>query len=471
MVKKIAAFMQAHQMVHTGDHISVGLSGGADSVCLFLVLEELRHTMGFTMSAVHVEHGIRGKESIEDMEFACRLCGRYRIPFACRTYPVAELAKEQGLSIEEAGRNIRYEAFEAERQRYEKEAAARGGAAKTAVAHHGDDNAETMLFHLCRGSGIEGLAGIWPVRGAMIRPMLCVTRKEIECFLKERGQEYRTDATNTDLCYSRNRIRSRVMPELALLNEASVAHMNCLSEDIREISAYLQQEVDQVLKKYMEKTEDKTIRFCTEGLCKMPPFLQKRVMLGLMEAAAGSRKDFTREHAAALLAIAGGQTGRKMSLPYGILAQNSYGTLLLSPQGKERKETEASAFPVEGMEGKISFLHGVFWYRVLAVSKKDVKIPKNLYTKWFDYDKIKNRLYLRTRRPGDYFVLDAQGRRQKLKDYWINEKVPRFQRDQIPLLAEGSHILWAAGYRISAYYKITEDTKRVLEVQFMEEEE
>ncbi|MCI8634965.1 MAG: tRNA lysidine(34) synthetase TilS [Eubacterium sp.] len=470
MLKKIAAYMQKYQMVKAGDHICVGVSGGADSVCLFLVLEELRHTMGFSLSVIHIEHGIRGMESLDDMCFVKRLAESYGVLFVSKSYPVEEMAKEQGISVEEAGRAARYEAFEEERKRFGLICNTQGGAVKTAVAHHGDDNAETMLFHLCRGSGLDGLAGIRPVRGAIIRPLLCVTRKEIEYFLKEQKQEYCTDATNSDIRYSRNRIRNCIMPQLAAINEASTAHMNLLAQDLLEISAFLRREVDKVLEERMEKKGERTFCFQTEGFFEYPSFLQKQVMLGLMEKACGSRKDITREHAVSLLSLACGQTGRRISLPYGIAAENSYGLLLLFPYAKDEKG-ESIRIPIEGIWGEKQALGSVLRYRVFPMPvKKDVKIPKNLYTKWFDYDKIKNRLYLRTREPGDYFVLDSEGHRQKLKDYWINEKVPKSRRDEILLLADGHHVLWAAGYRISAYYKITEHTKRVLEVQLMEEE-
>ena len=180
--------MRQHQMVQKGDHISIGISGGADSVCLFLVLERLRRRMDVTISAIHVEHGIRGKESRADAEFVQKLAARYEIPFVCRSYPVEKIAKETGVSVEEAGRNVRYAAFAEEERRFWDEAKRRGGTVKTAVAHHGDDNAETVLFHLCRGSGIDGLFGIRPVRGTVIRPLLCVSKCEIEDFLNREGQ-------------------------------------------------------------------------------------------------------------------------------------------------------------------------------------------------------------------------------------------------------------------------------------------
>lgn len=470
MISKVAAYMREHCMVRKGDHVIAGVSGGADSVCLFLALKELGHTMGFSMSVIHIEHGIRGTESLCDMQFVRSLCGLHQVPFACRSYPVEALAKEQGISVEEAGRNVRYEAFKEEERRFSDMASERGGSVKTAVAHHGDDNAETMLFHLCRGSGLEGLAGIWPVRGSIIRPLLCVTRADIEHFLKKRGQVYRTDATNADVSYSRNRIRNEIMPQMRLINEGGVAHMNALAEDMRELSVCLRKETDKVLAAHMKRSEDGTICFDTECLSGRQPFLQRRIMAELLAEAAGSRRDISREHIRALLSLSLGGTGKRLSLSYGITAEKTYSYLYL--YGKSRAKAGAAVFferPLEKFPLDIDTPMGTMRCRIFDFSKKDAEIPKNLYTKWFDYGRIKNRLCLRTRKPGDYFALDRQGHRQKLKDYWMNEKVPREKRERMILLADGSHILWAIGGRISEYYKVTEHTEKILEVRYMEE--
>ncbi len=472
MIKKIEAYIRQHHMIEPGDHVNIGLSGGADSVCLFLALERLRVPLGFTMAAVHIDHGIRGEESKEDMRFANQLALKYHIPFTGRAYSVELLARQRGLSLEEAGRNVRYQVFEQERKRFEAEAAERGGMVRTAVAHHGNDNAETMLFRICRGTGIEGLAGIRPVRGTIIRPLLCVTRNEIEAFLAEEGQSYRTDATNADILYSRNRIRNRIMPEFEQINAQAVRHMNSLSEDAAEISEYLAWEAERILQGHMEQSEDGTICFRIEKFFSYPPVLQRRVMLGLIAAAACSRKDIAREHANALRGLICGQTGRRISLPYGITAEKTYDALLLTSakqQAVERDFIEISLDKAGEQEQSYAVLGGTLLCRILPFTKKYEEIPKNLYTKWFDYDKIKNRLYLRYREPGDYFVLDALGHRQKLKQYLINEKVPKAERNRVLLLAEDSHILWAVGYRISEYYKVTEDTNTVLEVWYVED--
>lgn len=497
MIKKVTAFIQKHHMINSGDHICAGISGGADSVCLFLLLERLRHVMDFSMSVVHVEHGIRGEESLKDMEFVRQLADRYDVPFRCYAFPVEEIAKREGLTVEEAGRKVRYEAFHKEEKLFLSQVKANGGSVKTAVAHHGDDNAETMLFHMCRGSGMDGMAGIRPVRGQIIRPLLCVTRKEIEEFLDAEGQAYCTDVTNTDVAYSRNRIRNRVMPELFMVNKQAVMHMNALAEDVAELADYLTAQVQTIIKDNSIK-EQKGISFSTEVLKNYPRVIQHRIMLELTAMVCGSRKDIGREHAFALLEIAKGRVGRRVDLPYGIVAEKSYDKICIFLKERSQKN-HTETFKVYGEippkattqrimpeDGSVSVNDeignsavediwevvtpaGKFRCQIFFLNKKCVKIPQNPYTKWFDYDMIKNRLCFRTRQQGDYLVTDACGHRQKLKAYWINEKVPKAERDQRILLAEDSHILWIVGGRISEYYKITENTKIVLEVQFMEE--
>lgn len=471
MIEKVAAYMTAHQMAKDNDHVIVGVSGGADSVCLLLVLSELRRKMGFAVSVVHIEHGIRGEESLFDMEFTKRLCLEREISFVCRRYPVLEIAAREKISVEEAGRNARYEAFRQEEARLMQEVSARGGRVKTAVAHHADDNAETILFHLCRGSGLDGLCGIAPVRGSVIRPLLCVTRCEIEAFLKQKGQDYRTDATNEDVAYSRNRIRRNVMPQLSEVNEKAVWHMNCLAEEAADISAYLCLETGRILKAGIKRRTERELWFALSEFAGLPDVLKRRLLLELLREALGARKDIGREHVAALAALAEGATGRRLSLPRGIIAEKSYEWLAFYPDRKKADENElapevwADEFPMDVILPK-----GRVRCRIFSVLKKDVQIPKNMYTKWFDYDKIKNRLCFRLRKPGDFFIVDRQGHRQKLKDYWINEKVPKRERENALLLSDGPHIVWAIGYRISEYYKVTEQTKCVLEVRYGEED-
>jgi len=224
-----------HDMIQAGDTVTAGLSGGADSVCLLLVLNELSRQMKFTLRAVHVNHCLRGDESERDERFCERLCERLEIPLSVFRVNVTEYAEESGKSTEEAARVLRYEAFEK---------SACGG--KIATAHNKNDNAETVLFNIVRGTGIKGLGGIPYVRGNIVRPLLDVSRSEIEAFLKESGQEYVTDSTNLTEDYSRNKLRRSVIPQLEKINPDAadaICRLSLLAEEDEALLDKLSREI------------------------------------------------------------------------------------------------------------------------------------------------------------------------------------------------------------------------------------
>ena len=198
-MEKVRAYIEKQHMILAEDHIIAGISGGADSVCLFFVLLDLRDRMGISFTAVHVNHGLRGEAANRDEEFVRELCGQYGIPLEVFRVDLESISKKRKQSLEECGRNIRREAFEQIRERC--------GGTKIALAHHQNDNAETLLWNLARGTGLTGLGGIRPVNGRYIRPLLCLDRNEIEDLLRQRGQGYCTDDTNGDTEYTRNKLR------------------------------------------------------------------------------------------------------------------------------------------------------------------------------------------------------------------------------------------------------------------------
>ena len=195
--------MDEHHMLTPGDRVVAGVSGGADSVCLLFVLLKIREEIPFSLHGVHVNHGIR-KEAGEDAAYVEQLCSQFGLPFILVKENVRERAAAEKRSEEEMGRLVRYQAFESVMKSV--------GANKIAVAHNSNDQAETMLFHLFRGSGLSGLCGIRPVRDHIIRPILCLERKEIEQYLEERKIAYCKDATNEEDDYTRNRIRHHILP-------------------------------------------------------------------------------------------------------------------------------------------------------------------------------------------------------------------------------------------------------------------
>ncbi len=236
MLKKVRDYIMEYRMLQPGERVIVALSGGADSVCLLSVLKELSDQadgLKLELKAVHVHHGLRGGEADRDGAYAGELCRRLGIPFSMVCRDVAGYAKEHGLSTEEAGRVLRYQALQAEGEGW--------GAAKIALAHHKDDNAETILHHLLRGSALRGLGGMHPVQENRIRPLLCVGREEIEEYLKERGLGWCEDSTNASCEYTRNRIRNLVMPLLKeCVNERAVENILQAGEIVSEADAYLE---------------------------------------------------------------------------------------------------------------------------------------------------------------------------------------------------------------------------------------
>jgi tRNA(Ile)-lysidine synthase len=216
MHERVRAYIAQNHLIEPEDHIIIGISGGADSVCLLFILLELQKTLPFTMEAVHVNHLLR-EDAAEDALFVGELCRKQGVKLRFFSVKVADLAKERGLSIEEAGRECRYECFQ--------EAASAHRKTKIAVAHHQNDCAETVLFNLFRGSGLKGLAGIRPVRDNIIRPLLCCERREIEEYLASRGLSYRSDPSNEEGVFTRNRIRHQLLPLAQEINTAAIKHI------------------------------------------------------------------------------------------------------------------------------------------------------------------------------------------------------------------------------------------------------
>lgn len=456
MVQKIESYIRKHHMIATGSHVVAAVSGGADSVCLLLALLELREAFGMTVSAVHVEHGIRGAESRADAAFVEELCKEHGV--CCRVYAcdAPRYAGEHGMSEEEAGRHLRYGFFEEEKKRYEAE----GRVVKIAVAHNCSDCAETVLFHLARGTGLGGLGGIAPVRGDIIRPLLFLERAEIEAYLSEKGQAYCRDRTNETDIYSRNRIRHAVLPALAQVNSRAVGHIFEAAQDVREAEAYLRHQAQQALEICGIKKET-GVELLKENFYQQERAVRTKMLSLALAQLAGSAKDIGREHVRMVGELFARQVGRQASLPYGITAVRTYRGVALT-----LAEPEKEAVLEEKFCGNDRFS-----FRIIENPHPLLQISKKKYTKCFDYDKIKNGICVRNRLPGDYLAVNASGDRQKLKKYLVNEKIPAGERERIPLLADGAHIMWVVGYRISSYYKVEEHTKRILEVTFYGGEE
>ena len=448
MYKKILETVTSYHMIKPGEHILAAVSGGADSVCLLCVLNSLKKDIPMTLEAVHVHHGLRGREADRDMEYVKSLCHELNVPLTVEMRDAAEYAKAHHLSLEEGGRVLRYEIF--------RQVAEEKGCEKIAVAHHLDDQAETVLHHLVRGSGLKGLRGIPFVRGNIIRPLLEVSRQEILSYLHQEGIGYCEDSTNAENDYTRNRLRNlvlRVLKEQVNAQAAeNISHMAVLAGEADE---YIRQQaagIWQVEGQEKAAPGGQIFLVSREVLKEQPPIIQSYLIRHMISGLSGCEKDITYTHVKLVQQLLEKESGKRLSLPYELTAGID-GAFLWIKQGKLMDPVEEA--------GENTLPNPEF--RVFSY-EKHMKIPENQYTKWFDYDKIKDTVSVRYRETGDYFTLPGGGRKS-VKTYMIDQKIPREMRGRIPLLAEGSHVLWVMGYRISEYYKVTEDTKTILQVQ------
>lgn len=475
--KKAADYIKQNNMIDHGDVIVAGVSGGADSMCLLNLLLDLRNIWDIEVVAVHVHHGIRGQAADDDMEYVENFCRQQRIEFFGFHFDIPAIALENHLSCEEAGRIKRYEAFN---QVYEKKAA-EGRNCKIAVAHNMDDNSETFLFNLFRGTGIKGLAGIRPVRDHIIRPVLCLGRKEIVEYLTEKEIEYKTDATNLETDYTRNKIRLKLLPYIEEnINEGARGNINRTAMMLTEINDYMEK---QALASYNNNIhicmakDDTCIQTDISGkLWDEADIIVKMVIRMAVEKTTGKLKDITSRHIESVAELGKNQVSRAVDLPYGIRAVRTYEGIRLEKRNKgnkteknlrmekttEKEKTEEAVYieirKDKMMDGQLSIElpEGIMTFSVEKNTLLD--LSEKRYTKLMNCDILKDKLSVRHRKTGDYMIIDSEGRKKKLKDMLIDLKIPKEERDNVLLLAKEQEILWIVGYRMSERCKVQMNT-------------
>lgn len=462
MLDKVRRYIENNNMLDDGDTVVVGVSGGADSMCLLSVLLEL----GVNVYVVHINHMLRGKDAEEDMVYVENFCNSKGIKCFSFSYDVEKYAKENKLSCEEAGRKIRYEAF----YNVMKE----NNCAKIAIAHNAGDNAETILHNLFRGTGIKGMTGISPKRGEIIRPLLCVEREEIERYLAERNITYRTDATNALDIYTRNRIRNTIVPYAKdNINSNVVGHINMAGQMLGEINEYITLEGDKMYEKCVV-IKDNRAHIMTTEFNLLHTVIQKYIVRKALLNVSDSLKDITYNHIEMVLELFKNGVGKYVKLPYKIIARRTYDSVFIEKKLGNDKEYAGEEVFVN-IDNYGEFIIGKNGGKLVVSNfskdewnQMENKYEEKIYTKWLDCDILERNLVIRTRKTGDYIIVDNKGSRKKIKDLFIDMKIPKEARDKVLLLANGEEILWIIGYRINYEYKVTEDTKDIIKLEYKE---
>ncbi len=449
MLTKVKNTIEKFNMLKKGDRVIIGVSGGADSVCLAHIMNCLKEEYSLEIVLVHINHQLRGAEADRDEAYVMSLGERFADKVRIFSYDVEKIAREKGLTLEEAGRELRYKAF------YK----VAGDKGKIAVAHNINDNCETMLMRFFRGTGIKGLCGINPIRDNIIRPLIEISRAEIEGYCVENKLEYYTDYTNNIDIYTRNKIRLRLIPFIEReLNPNIVNTLYRTSEIMAAEDRYLN---DAAQKAYAE-CEVSPKRIDVEKLKTYDPVIQRRIIrLGFVDFSADLH-DISYSNVENVLSLTEKESGRTIELPHGLRAVREQSTIYFC-RSEERKP-----FCYEiNIDEKI-YCRELGAY-ILLTDKKCEKNAKLLYTIAFDYDKIILPLALRSRQTGDKIYIAGIGGNKSLKKLFIDSKIPMVERDGIPLLAMGSDVLWISNMKTSDRYKAKDTTINYLYMYLLEE--
>lgn len=447
MREKVRKTIEEFHMFPQGARIVVGVSGGADSVALLHLLSGWQAAYDWRLTAVHIHHGLRGEEADKDQAFVEALCRTLGIPCIIRRFDVAKEARTRGLGEEETGRLLRYAVFQ--------EMAGEEG--YIAVAHHRGDQAETLLMRLCRGTGLTGLVGMREVRGNLCRPLLECSRQEIEAYCRQEGLFWREDATNQQDTYTRNKLRLRVLPLLEEVNPLAVEHMAQTAALLAAEEDYLSEQAEQIYAGLRLPSVPEEVHLPKDALSCLHPAMQSRLLRRALAEFVSA--DVSRSQVKALQELLEKPTGKRRDLLQGVAAENRYGTLVLF-----RKKDKKEGFCVElPPEGEVLLSEGGISVKMQIFDKKNTEFSEDGCTNVFDYDKINQILFCRSRQQGDSIRL--KGGRKKIKDLFIDEKIPRAERENYPLIAMREEILWVPGLRSAADYLPDEQTKRVLRIE------
>ena len=444
--------------------ILAGVSGGADSMVMLHILTRCSRENGFELRVLHVNHGIRGAEADRDEALVHDWCTEEGIPFMSVRMNVPRLSRSLGMGEEMTGRFVRRRALED---------AAEGS--RIALAHNQEDLAETVIQHLCRGSSLRGMTGIRPVSGAYIRPLLCLSRREILSYAESEGILFHTDSTNLEDGYTRNRIRHHVMPLLdAEVHEKAALHIARTASLMAQAEDYLHDQGRKALENagvYFEKPDGRKGILLQTKLKEEPQIIQTYAVRCALENLLERQEDIHSVHIEETLGLFKAGRGKEICLPGRLRAARTGQGVELAPEAEKGKvNPEDKGFPeivFHPSQAPLDLVTPWGCFRIRTFPWTGGIIEEKQYTKWFDYDKINDMLCIRTRKPSDYLVLDGAGHIKALRRVFIDDKIPREKRDKLPLLAQDREILWLAGGRMGAGCRVSERTVTIMEVTFV----
>ena len=459
MKDKVKKYIYENNLLNKGERVLVALSGGPDSVCLLHMLYRIKDKFNLKLGAIHINHMLRGEEADKDENYIIDLCEQMGIKHYVKRINIEYIAKETNVSLETAGRNERYKAFE--------EIKIKDKYNKIAVAHNANDQAETILMRIMRGTGLEGLTGIKPQReGGIIRPILCLNRQEIEDYCEYNGLNPRIDASNYDRHYSRNRVRLDILPYMRdNFNKDIIDTLNRMTLLLQKDNEFIEEYSQKCYNIYCKKHNNK-LEILKELFEKEMESIITRVVIIAFKEISKSYQNFEMKHIYEIVNLAFRETGKKINLTNNIICENLYGNIVLSKNDNKYYnscvKTEIK-LDKDNIIENIEFNNYIINFEVIENKKKE-KFTKNNLIKLFNYDKIEKEILIRYRKDGDKIIPLGMSGSKKVKDIFINSKVPREERDNTPILCFDDKISWIVGYKTSQLFKIDSDTKMILKI-------
>lgn len=459
--EKVMSFIKENSMFNKGDKVIVAVSGGPDSTCLLYILNELKEELGITLVGAHLNHCLREGDADKDEEYAKKTCENLNIDFYSKKVDIHRISKEKNLSCEMAGREVRYEFFE--------ELIIKLNANKVALAHNANDQAETILMRIMRGTGIEGMVGIKPVRDKIyVRPILRLSRKEIEKYNFINNINPRIDKSNLENIYARNKVRLELIPYMEEnFNKDIIKTLNRLSNIVKKDNEFLGSISEKEYKKHCEISEQRVI--INKGAFSLHEAILSRIIRSALLAVNHNLYNFEEIHVLSIIELQKHETGKNIMLPRNIIVENCYGNIHIYIYTKA-SEVNNNQYSLNINEENI--IHDLNkTVKIDVIPKlKSTEFTGTEYIKYFDYDKINQPIILRHRKDGDRFMPLGMMGNKKIKDLFIDLKIPKAQRDEIPLICFGNDISWVVGYRVSEKFKVSKDTKNILQIRIGREE-
>lgn len=462
-----------NKLIDYGEGIVVGISGGYDSVCLLHILYSISSELNIKIFPVHINHMLRGDESLRDENFVREFCSSLGLEAYVKKIDIAQKAKDYKVSIEEAGRDARYEEFQ--------KVAIANGASKIAVAHSKNDQVETILMRIFRGTGLEGLRGMEYQRDNIIRPLLDTDRSQIEKYVNENGLKAIIDSSNLHTDYLRNRVRLNVIPEInSSMGFDITENILRLSKIVVTDDDFLRYNSELYYKKAIIYKGDFYVEMDCQVLLHMHQAMRSRVLRNAISDVCNTLNGIGLVHIDSIISLLEkGQTGARVDLPQGINVVKSYTSLIIKKQQEIKSENFEYVLNLPSntflsLDTKVKEVDAVlktetFYFEQRKDRDEFIKRSENVYTKFIDLQKVKQKnadIIIRNRRNGDIFKPKNSIGTKKLKEYFIDNKIPRENRDRIPLIAIGKEIIWIVGNKISDNYKVTENTNSVLRITF-----